>query len=63
MNEQMVRELAYRKWELAGYPCGDGVNFWLEAEEELQKEYAPKRKPRATPTAAAAKVTPISRKK
>lgn len=30
-----IRDLAYRKWEAAGWPPGDGVNFWLEAEREL----------------------------
>ncbi|RMF42129.1 MAG: DUF2934 domain-containing protein [Planctomycetota bacterium] len=31
----VVRELAYFKWEAAGCPCGDGVEFWLAAEAEL----------------------------
>lgn len=35
MNEQKIRELAYAKWQEAGTPSGDGVNFWLEAEAEL----------------------------
>jgi hypothetical protein len=26
---------AYQKWEAAGRPIGDGVRFWLEAEQEL----------------------------
>jgi len=26
---------AYQKWEAAGKPTGDGVQFWLEAEQEL----------------------------
>ncbi len=30
-----VRETAYCKWEEAGCPCGDGVDFWLQAEAEL----------------------------
>ena len=30
-----IRELAYRKWEAAGWPAGDGVEFWLAAEREL----------------------------
>jgi hypothetical protein len=30
-----VRLLAYRKWEEAGSPTGDGVEFWLAAEAEL----------------------------
>ncbi|CAN5381794.1 hypothetical protein BH10PLA2_BH10PLA2_26200 [soil metagenome] len=30
-----VRVRAYRKWESAGKPNVDGVQFWLEAEQEL----------------------------
>jgi hypothetical protein len=30
-----IRLRAYRKWESAGKPTGDGVQFWLEAEQEL----------------------------
>jgi hypothetical protein len=30
-----IRLCAYRKWECAGKPSGDGVRFWLEAEQEL----------------------------
>ena len=30
-----VRQRAYQKWEAAGKPIGDGISFWLEAEEEL----------------------------
>jgi len=30
-----VRLCAYRKWERAGKPTGDGIQFWLEAEQEL----------------------------
>jgi hypothetical protein len=30
-----VRLRAYRKWEAAGRPDGDGTKFWLEAEREL----------------------------
>lgn len=26
---------AYRKWEQAGKPSCDGIQFWLEAEQEL----------------------------
>lgn len=31
-----IRELAYLKWEAAGRPPGDGVNFWVEAETEVE---------------------------
>ena len=30
-----IRLYAFRKWEIAGKPTGDGVQFWLEAEQEL----------------------------
>jgi Protein of unknown function (DUF2934) len=30
-----IRLCAYRKWENAGMPTGDGLQFWLEAEQEL----------------------------
>jgi hypothetical protein len=33
-----IRLIAYRKWEKAGKPTGDGVQFWLEAEYELMKK-------------------------
>jgi hypothetical protein len=36
VNEQAIRELAYSRWEAAGRPEGDGVRFWLEAEQELK---------------------------
>jgi len=32
-----VRELAYSKWEGAGRPDGDGVEYWVEAEKEVQE--------------------------
>jgi hypothetical protein len=32
---ETIRELAYLKWEAAGWPSGDGVEFWLAAEAEL----------------------------
>ncbi len=31
-----IRELAYYKWEAAGFPPGDGFDFWLEAEQEIK---------------------------
>ena len=34
-THDQIRELAYRKWETAGRPAGDGVEFWLAAEREL----------------------------
>ena len=30
-----VRLCAYQRWESAGKPTGDGIQFWLEAEQEL----------------------------
>lgn len=35
---EWIREAAYYKWEAAGCPCGDGVEFWLQAEAELATE-------------------------
>jgi hypothetical protein len=32
-----IRRRAYRKWEEAGRPPGDGTRFWLEAERELTR--------------------------
>ncbi len=57
VTEQMIRDLAYTKWELAGYPASDGVSFWLEAESELRKEYCPQPKKRLTKPRVAAKVS------
>ena len=34
-SQEVVRVHAYQKWEAAGRPNGDGVNFWIEAEQEL----------------------------
>ncbi len=42
---KQIRETAYFKWEVAGCPCGDGVEFWLEAEAELASGNRPS-KPR-----------------
>jgi len=33
--DEDIRLCAYQKWEVAGKPAGDGVQFWLEAEQEL----------------------------
>lgn len=30
-----IRLLAYRRWEGAGRPDGEAVQFWLQAEQEL----------------------------
>lgn len=32
-----IRLLAYKNWEKAGKPAGDGIQFWLEAEHELSQ--------------------------
>lgn len=36
--EDEIRLLAHRKWEAAGCPAGDGFDFWLDAERELNAE-------------------------
>ena len=33
--EEQIRQRAYQLWEEAGWPEGDGQNFWLQAEAEL----------------------------
>ena len=33
--EEKIRELAYRKWQIAGRPEDDGIDFWLQAERDL----------------------------
>ena len=42
-HEEEIRPLAYRKWQEAGCPVGDGIEFWLAAETEILR-----RKPRRT---------------
>lgn len=34
--DMAIRELAYLRWEAAGFPAGDGFDFWLEAEREIK---------------------------
>lgn len=36
-----IREAAYHRWQAAGCPSGDGVQFWLQAEAELGAETKP----------------------
>lgn len=36
--ENAIRERAYSLWEQAGYPTGDGIDFWLQAEQQLKDE-------------------------
>ena len=35
MCEEMIELRAYQKWEAAGKPQGNGVQFWLDSEREL----------------------------
>ncbi|HLJ96071.1 MAG TPA: DUF2934 domain-containing protein [Gemmataceae bacterium] len=35
VSDEDIRLAAYQKWEAAGKPAGDGVQFWLQAEQEL----------------------------
>jgi hypothetical protein len=34
-SEEAIRVGAYFRWDAAGRPGGDGVGFWLEAEQQL----------------------------
>lgn len=36
VTREQVQTLAYLKWESAGKPEGNGISFWLEAEQELR---------------------------
>jgi hypothetical protein len=40
ISEETIRSHAYRKWEAAGRPDGDGLQFWLDAEKELSQSPA-----------------------
>lgn len=40
--EAEIRTLAYQKWEEAGRPEGDGVQFWVEAESEIKQQQCSK---------------------
>lgn len=35
-DQEAVRARAYSLWQQAGSPEGDGVEFWLRAEQELR---------------------------
>lgn len=41
VSAEVIRLCAYRKWESAGKPSVDGIQFWLEAEQELVSKKAP----------------------
>ena len=36
-----IRSLAYSKWQQAGCPISDGVEFWLAAETETRIDARP----------------------
>jgi len=37
VTAEEIRIRAYRNWERAGRPVGDGIGFWLDAEQELMR--------------------------
>jgi hypothetical protein len=37
VSDEAIRLCAYRKWESAGKPTGNDVQFWLEAEQDLRQ--------------------------
>jgi hypothetical protein len=39
-SEDQIRYGAYFRWEAAGRPDGDGVDFWLDSENELRQQSA-----------------------
>jgi hypothetical protein len=36
-SEESIRLNAYLRWDAAGRPGGDGLKFWLEAEQDLRR--------------------------
>jgi hypothetical protein len=38
MGRGQVRARAYELWEQAGRPAGQDLEFWLEAERQLEQE-------------------------
>lgn len=56
--DQNIHELAYKKWEAAGSPPSDGVEFWLQAETEINaKSNSKKTSEEKQPRKVAAKAT------
>lgn len=37
-RQNAIREIAYSRWEKAGWPSSDGVEFWLDAEHEFNQQ-------------------------
>lgn len=37
-QDEAIRLLAYQKWEAAGSPAGEGMEFWLAAEQEIKPD-------------------------
>lgn len=37
--EESIRLAAYWKWDAAGRPDGDGLEFWLQAEQEMLESH------------------------
>ena len=37
VSEETIRIRAHQKWEAAGKPDGDGLWFWVEAEQEISQ--------------------------
>jgi hypothetical protein len=60
--DQEIRELAYCKWAEAGYPHGDGVSFWLEAENYLKEVKGSPKSKVAAKTSTSGKGATKSRK-
>ena len=59
---ERLRDLAYRKWEEAGRPPGDGKGFWHEAERELlriSRLIRPQRRGDGFTTGAATRATSV----
>lgn len=50
--EDAIRAIAHRKWEAAGCPMGDGLDFWLEAEQEVNSERSTSESVATSPTSS-----------
>lgn len=56
ISETQIGLLAYQLWEAAGHPMGRDLDFWLQAETQLQKQAKPT--PSLTPVQVAINPAP-----
>ncbi|WP_371884357.1 DUF2934 domain-containing protein [Caballeronia sp. S22] len=56
-NEEQIQTLAYRLWEEAGCPEGRSDEFWVLAQQQLEKEPGADNMDRRTPVSTSASET------